>query len=269
VRLIVKTHAVIFFFSLGLLSLIMSCDDSTAVVNPYPQFANDIDGIAYAYSVDSVGNQIDIDTGITVSVEGDSLTAKTDSLGLWSIAGLPNGTYNLDFSKPGYGEKKLIGVPFVSSSTAGYFSGNITLYPIPTYSVAGITDSISISNGYVYVDGTFSGALPSHGYAEGYVFFGTSSAVSSNPNNYLAYTYAGSNIYSCSNNLPSNSTFAVCSDTATFLNDGFKSGDTVYAIAYGGSDANNAVGYIDPATNKAVFTSLNPAPSNVVSFVLP
>jgi len=102
----VKTYAVVFFFSLGLLSLLMGCDDSTAVVNPYPQLATDIDGFAYAYAVDTAGVEVDVDTGITVSVEGDSLTAKTDSIGLWSIAGLSNGSYNLDFSKPGYGEKK-------------------------------------------------------------------------------------------------------------------------------------------------------------------
>lgn len=48
---------------------------------------------------------------------------------------------------------------------------------------------------------------------------------------------------------------------------GFKSGDRVYVIGYGLSPIENA--YTDPLTNLVIYSGVNPAASNVVSFIMP
>lgn len=265
-----KIHVVGFIFFAGILFLIMGCGDSPPLTNLNPGLGGDLAG--YAYFIGPNGLESANDSGITVSVEGDSQATVTQSTGLWFISGLSNGYYNLDFSKPGYGLIKILGQKFVSGSL-GYTVASVTLYPIPTFSVARLSDSNSLDSatgqGSVDFYGTFSRGLPNisnNGLA--YIFFDTSAAVSSNPKNYLAYTFA-TNIVNPNDTITN---FYVNVDTATFQNEQFKSGQTIYAVAYGGNNSathENGIGYVDSTTGRYVFTGLDSIPSSIDSFSLP
>jgi hypothetical protein len=215
--------------------------------------------IGYVVLHDLNGFTLQEDTGITLAVEGGGYTivTNTDSAGEWEIAGLTTGSYNIIVSKSGFGTYKLLDFQFAGGGQAHI--GTIDLYQIPPLSVTGLSDSVA--DGALLINGSFSGTLPSAQNAHAYVFLGKSPTVSSDPGTYLTYLPV--------ENSSNGRTFSVNygNDTTRLLNAGFATGQTVYVVAYGSSF--NPIGYIDSTTNRAVFTGLNPVPSNLDSFTVP
>jgi len=251
-----KKSAVIFALIVWTLLSITGCNEN-------PESGSGLSGNlgGSAGLIDLNENQILNSSGITVSAEGTGFTTTSDSSGTWNITSLPQGTYNIVFSKSGFGTLILPDFQFVGGGQAS--AGQVYLYQIPTYSVKKLSDSISFDEfGDADYDITFnvsfSGSIPTDsGYTNAYVFFGTNSSVSSDSNNYLYYTEIGGN----------------AGDTSISQKEGYDlpeiliPGKKIYTIAYGGSYS--PIEYTNPITRKSSFSGLDPTPSNIDSFVVP
>ena len=85
-------------------------------------------------------------SGVTVSIQGTSISTITDSLGQWTINGVPTGSYTITETKQGYGMTEQQGFQFVGGSAYdlgtgsefGYESsvGSIPLVQPPNFGVA-------------------------------------------------------------------------------------------------------------------------------------
>jgi len=65
----------------------------------------------------------------TVKIDGDNLskTVTSDSSGKYTITGLSTGTYNLTFSKEGYGTHYIYGLPFIGGDSITEFVPSVHL----------------------------------------------------------------------------------------------------------------------------------------------
>ena len=52
-------------------------------------------------------------SGITVSIDNTTVTTQTGADGRWTLDSIPKGTYDISYSKPGYGTGKIMGVIIV------------------------------------------------------------------------------------------------------------------------------------------------------------
>ena len=49
-------------------------------------------------------------SGITVSIDNNTVTTQTGADGRWTLDSIPKGTYDISYSKPGYGTGKIMGI---------------------------------------------------------------------------------------------------------------------------------------------------------------
>jgi hypothetical protein len=217
-----------------------------------PSLSGDLIGYSYLYDVS--GYRSADNSGITVAVEGTSISAVSTSDGRWVLSSLTTGTYTIVFSKSGYGTRKSVGYQFVGGGQA-YF-GSMGLYQIPAYTVTGL--SATRSTGYVSISGTLTGTLPT-GSRYPRLFIATSPTVSSDPKNYI-FSY-GAIVSSTS------TTLSTSISTQALNSYGIYTGQTVYIVAYAESYSSGT--YIDLSTGGVYYPNLNPTPSNVVSVVVP
>jgi hypothetical protein len=101
-----------------------------------------------------------------------------------------------------------------------------------------------------------SGSLPTiHRYAR--LFISTSPTVSSDPKDYV-FTYTTN---------ATSTTVSASMDKSTFNAFGINSGLTAYIVAYGEGFGTGS--YVDLSTGRSYYPCINPAPSNVVSAIVP
>lgn len=219
----------------------------------------------------------------TITLWNDKTTSQTDASGVVvSIANLPgktfttsaNGqfrfedvpfdTYELVFTKAGYGTFKIFGLSHAKPSGSSGTTPVTTIVPaiqmgaqatttITTHSFTSTTFNGSPGVSYSY------GVSPSPSASNrGYVraFLSTSASVSNT--NYAAYSAVRSVLSS-----PANGGFSL-EELNGF---GFSSGQTVYIKLYGESFVSND--YTDPSTGKRVFPNLNATSATAISFIVP
>ena len=239
------------FYLILLLALpfFTSCKDDEPVEEP-PAKGN-IMGQVILY--DEFNNSVS-DSGMTVSVEGTSNFAVTDTGGNFTIAGVLLGNYTLTYEKPGFGTYKMYNVELVSRNQT------ITLGETPEL---GMKSKTSISNVTLAPSGT-----------DFFFFISTNPISSASTNHYYRMffaTYAGVNYKDYSNYSelftadvdPHINTFTA----SDFYAMGFISGDEIFARAYGESIYSNA--YDDSTLGYRVFPNINITTKPAVSFVLP
>jgi hypothetical protein len=195
-------------------------------------------------------------SGVTVSITNiTGKTTTTSADGSFRFEGLPFDSYDLEFSKSGYGTRKVFGFRHNSSSSS-----------LPTVQFGAISSTTVTS--FTIVSATYNGKpgvtyrystdpVPSSAnknYTR--VFLGTSASVSST--GYAAFAPLRS---SSNNDVEGGFT----ADELYAL--GFTSGQTVYLKIYGDSYQSNE--YEDPATDKTVFPNLNGNSPAAVSFIVP
>jgi hypothetical protein len=229
-----------------------------------PSLSGSMTGFVALHQSDGV--QEPSSDGVTVSVQGTSLSTTTDSTGKWTIDGITTGGYTVLYSKTGYGTMEQQNVQFSGGTD---FLGTTLMSQPPTFSV-GINPLSSAADTIGALEVFFSegGNLPS-GYG-GIVLIaaGANSNVSaSDPTKYLyslVASYYGSNSPS----------YLYKSDLYTA---GFKSGSTAYIVAYPLCEYNASgtgdlgeyySSYLDDATGRTVCTSLG-TPSNVIALTVP
>ncbi|GAB3642242.1 hypothetical protein [Spirosoma arcticum] len=217
----------------------------------------DITGFVTLY--DEFGTIKPKSDSMIVSLEGlqTAFPVRTRPEGRFIIANAFAGNYNLSYNKPGYGNYKQIGIAHAGGSPT--LVSPVTIWERSTTAPSNLTVAISGLN--LTLSGVTVPVQPV-GTAEVEqrrvrLFLGRDAQVS-----HLNYvTTMGQTT------VPPGGTGAFA---AKLLADdllAFKPGERVYVIAYGITALENA--YDDPDTKRKVYTGINPAPSNVVSFVLP
>ncbi len=210
-------------------------------------------GVSYLFDLNSV--KATDNSGITVTAEGTGISAVTGADGRWVLSQLTMGTYTLSASKVGYGTAKTIGYQFVGGGQSWY--GELSIGELPGFRVTGL--SAAPLTAAVQLTMTLTADARSYPRILR-VFYGNSANVSSDPR-----TYTSTAAYGLGNQQPS--TYVLGIGTSDLYSRGFRSGGTAYLVIFAEGGYYSA--YPDMSTNRNWYGSLNPTPSNVVSFVVP
>jgi len=162
-------------------------------------------------------------SGVSVSVEGTSKTAVTDSTGHWIIDSLTTGVYTIDISKATYGSTKIQNFQFIGGGTT--YLGDLSLSEVPNFQVSNLT--YTTGNGFIDVSGTLTLGSPQTTGRNILLFIGNSSNVSSTPANYLGVFNAFAN--------GSATTFTQRLTTANLTSLGIGTGSAAFIVAYSSS----------------------------------
>lgn len=223
-------------------------------------------------------------SGIQVSIEGTGYSAMTDSGGHYELDDVPGGTYDVHFSKPGYGDIRWFGMQVQGGGTSpvywyDYQPWHNVVFPtlfkqpdfVTTLRSVSLDDSLS---GYsnmkiVMLHGSFSGSSQPD-LLSIVIYFSHHANLSSKPGEYewLEPWTTGS---MCSWDTL-NHTFALPVGLSEYRNHGFASGDSVYFATYGGPAWGTGYpysDYYDPVHGVPVISSLNQTPSPVIGIKVP
>lgn len=218
-----------------------------------------IQGMILLY--DEEGNRQTDMSGVTVSIDNSTVSTKTGADGKWTLDSIPYGTYDISYSKDGYGTGKIMGIYHAATNHATTLIANSE--------AMAVNSSIAINNMVitpfnaaiqaagvtgVHIDPLFNNPSGKDKYVR--LFLSDNANVSST--NYLADVKIRTNGVSQQNDFNLTTRF--------FENLGFKKGQTIYVKGYG--DSFLADDYTDPLTNTTVFPSLSTKPSATVNFVL-
>ncbi len=234
-------------------------------------------------------------SGVQVKIEGTNFTAVSDDSGYYSFTGVPTGTYNVSFTKAGYGEVRWMSVTVTGGGNAPLIwqSGPYEFAPnfnVPTTQILFQIPNLIATLGSVYFKDT---TVVQYGPATALIARGTvtpdpsipqsndamvlfvshTSDVSDVPGHYNASYWRWEGMLSGTYPLypvdttTDNFTFAVPQGYLT----NFKSGDSIYVAAYGTSAYYGNVGgdYFNPILQQVVFTAINGTPSPVMGTVVP
>src|SRR2546430_1809785 len=70
---------------------------------------------------DTLGQALDDQSGVTVSLPGSSLSAQSDLSGKWNIQNVPPGIYSIYFSKDNFSSWKEWNIQFVGNGTYYFY----------------------------------------------------------------------------------------------------------------------------------------------------
>ncbi|MEI8074186.1 MAG: carboxypeptidase regulatory-like domain-containing protein [Bacteroidota bacterium] len=249
-------------------TLLLGCaknSDHHAIIVPDVIQANNtrgnIAGVIYLYDEDGIRMG---DNGyVTVSIDNSTVSTTTDASGKFQLDSIPAGTYDITYSRNGFGSGKIMGLYHAATNHA-------TTMITKNESMA-MNSTLAISNLVVQAFEPAVQQLGVNGFhivpvfdnpsgKEKWVhlFFSDNSGVDAS--NFQAETkikVSGSAAQLNNYNLTTN----------WFEGLGFQKGQTIYVKAYGDSFLADA--YTNPLTNQTVFPSLSTKPSNTVSFVIP
>lgn len=246
-----RNNFFIAFAALMCFLLLNGCikDEATA---PTPIVTGDLMGTVQLRN--ETGDYAANHSAVTVSVEGTNLSSQTDASGNYSIRGIEEGNKIIVFSKNGYGTFKEE-IRIYGNST-NRLTG-IDIFELPSFDAKNLTGSL-ITGGF-----ELKGSITNTSDAlRGLVIFAFSdSTVSSDPSKYL---YA--NLYGLGRN---DSLFTVRVWFSDLLQNGFKSGQKVYFVAYGTIGFISSASYWDPKTNKIIYNVLSKTPSNKINITIP
>jgi hypothetical protein len=218
----------------------------------------------FAILVKSNGGQPANRDSVTVTIDSTTFKAMTDSTGEWSIPGVTTGTYNLSFTRNGYSSNKSVQVQFTGGGTKDI--GTVYLCQAPSFSVKTLsqlstvrTDSTTAHLEVRLTDSTVAGPYMPYRI---FLFLGTDSSVSSDPEHYqsvISYTM------SFQNGIDSTT---IKLTPATFAANGYSAGNQVYIAAYTANAGTNNSSYLDPFTGRVVYTNLNASRSDVIKVIV-
>lgn len=219
---------------------------------PGPKLTGRLIGFISLVDVDGV-TQADL-SGVTVSITGTSISATSDASGKFILDGVETGTYEIVYSKTGYGTYKKQGFSFASGGTSSI--SLVKLGQIPNYTVTSITGTTSAAVS-ITVTGTVN-SVPS-GKTQYYVIYvgKTNDVTGTDPQKYLAYKYVavsgGGTSFSVSWTVSELRALGVISTSTP----------TLSFIAYATNGYSYAYYHLE--TNRNVEPTLSATPSNVFS----
>lgn len=220
-----------------------------------------IQGMIVLYDED--GNREANMSGVKVSIDNSSVSTQTRTDGKWTLDSIPYGTYDISYSKDGYGTGKIMGLyhaatnhatTVIAKNESMAVNSSIVISNLIITPFSGVIQAVGVSG--LHIDPVFDNPSGKNKFVR--LFFSDNPNVSSS--NYLAELKIKSN-GSASQMNDYNLT------TSYFEGLGFKKGQTIYVKGYG--DSFLADQYTNPLNNSTVFPSLSTQSSNTVSFVLP
>src|ERR1700749_458679 len=184
-----------------------------------PSLTGNLKGYISAY--DEYGGRILTNqSGDTVSIDGTTRKAVTDSTGLYTFTGLSTGAYTLSITKPGFGVNKIQNIQFVGGSSDTYRDSKIA--QASTSNLITLNDSIGPSTGNV----TIYGNVPFNVQARTFiVYVGDNASVNSSTSNYLVFYTKNIN--------PGVGKVSFVIPKTDLYDAGFTPGSTAYFAAYG------------------------------------
>lgn len=248
--------------------LIISCgknSDHHAITVPDVIQANNTRGniTGYIFLYDEDGTKLSDNGYVTVSIDNSTVSTTTDATGKFQLDSIPAGTYDISYTRDGFGTGKIMGLYHAATNHA---TTNITR----NESMA-MNSSLVISNVIVK---PFDAALAQLGVTGFHIvpvfdnpggkekwvhlFF------ADNPNVSFS-NFQGETKIKASGTATEMNNFNLT--TAVFESFGFSKGQTIYIKSYGDSFLADA--YTNPLTNQTIFPSLSTSSSPVVSFVIP
>jgi hypothetical protein len=242
---------------LGMLAL-AACDKDGDPVAPTPERTGAIAGTVLIQ--DSAGYAPD-HSGVSVGIEGTSLSTTSDRKGRWVISGVRAGVHTIVLSKQGYTTEYLIRQQFVGRDTLVVGPSNsvsissfvvqwLPFRRVATFTAQAIADT---SEGKVRISGSITSQAATQ-YVS--IMFGSSPTVSKVHGTYLAnlrlYTDGGGR-------------FGADIPGSWLHGQGFVAGSVLHIVAYPGGDR---VAY-DAPTDRWYFSNLIDAPSQVATVVMP
>ncbi|HET9135863.1 MAG TPA: carboxypeptidase-like regulatory domain-containing protein [Candidatus Kapabacteria bacterium] len=248
-------------------------DSSTTVVNSGSDVTGTLKGLIVLY--DSSGQLVSDKSGVRIELVGTNFSAVTDTGGLWMIENLPSRTYDLKFSKPGYGTL-LSQFQFLGGSTLWFTTTDypFTMEQPPTFAVildavisptVPIKDSFGLfhnQNGVIYYHYPIN--TPTNTY------IGNILISSRNPNLDLSDPSSYQQIYLPNRFYKYAADTVISGEVTLFYNaellSGFASGETVYFRAY--PYIYQLLYYYDMKTYTRVYASYGKS-SNVLSITMP
>ena len=210
--------------------------------------------------VDEFGVTLSDHSGIRVTTQNNFYDL-SDLTGNYQVNNLAAGSYDLKYEKAGYGTLKKFDIEVVPAANGGttIIEDVDSLAPVSSTVVSALTAQLNP------VDSTFTftcnvSPLPGTNYPRAFrLFFGNDANVS-----VASYEFTPVKKWVTTTATATITGF----ERADFYNNGFNSGDTIYAVAYGETIVSST--YLDPVSNTTVYPNLNEsAPSNVTQVILP
>ncbi|MGZ6555049.1 MAG: carboxypeptidase-like regulatory domain-containing protein, partial [Bacteroidia bacterium] len=208
----------------------------------------------YISTYDEFGGKILTNqAGDTVSIDGTTMKAITDSTGLYKFTGISTGQYTLSITKPGFGAGKIQNIQFVGGGDT-YRDAKIA--QPSTSNVLTLNDSIGPITGNVTVYGT----MPTNVQGRTFIIYvGNSAVVNSSTANYL--------IFYTKNVNPGAVKVSFVIPKTDLYDAGFAVGSTAYIAAYGVGSL-TASSYEDFTNGRTVFSTVSSTPA-IVSLIVP
>jgi hypothetical protein len=211
---------------------------------------------------DEEGSALPDNSGVKISIDNSTISTTTKADGKWQLDSIPFGTYDISYSKEGFGTGKIMGIyhaatnhstTVIAKSESMAVNSSIEITNLVVTPFKPGFEQLGVSG--VHIDPVFTNTSGKDKYVR--LFFSDNNSVSAT--SFLAETKVRSNgapLQQNNYNLT----------TSWFESLGFKKGQTIYVKAYG--DSFLADQYTDPLTNTTIFPSLSTKPSNAVSFIL-
>lgn len=231
----------------------------TSGQNELPGFSLKGNVVGFVSLFDEIGTRYATSDGMTVTVEGSNpeIKATSNADGKYELKDVPTGTYNLSFTRTGFGNFKRPSILHIGG-TAPTNLGNSNLWETAKTTVTNIT--VEIKGTSIILSGKATPVMPAGSSTRLQrrirFFFGKDDKV-----NHLNYFDTFNQLL-----VPpgGDGTFSYTLTNANISK--FKTGDKVFIICYGISPLENA--YTNPATNYVIYSGVNLEFSNVVSAVL-
>ncbi len=245
------------FSAITVVLLIAGCKGDTGPAGP--SLTGNMTGFVTLFQSD--GSGATDKSGVTVSIQGTSLSATTDSTGKWSMNGLTTGSYTVTYTKVGYGMTEQQGVQFVGGDEA-YFLGKILMSEPPNFSVSlDPIKTVADSNAFVV---WFKVNAMQWTEVYGLIAVGTDSNVNgADPTKYLFSTMSLVDNFL---GTPDTSAQEISISESTLQAAGFISGEPAYVVVYPLGTKYSS--YLDHTTGRTAYTSLG-APSSVIRLIVP
>jgi len=210
----------------------------------------DIKGIVQL--IDLEGKNSATNSGVTITIDGDTLSAQTNNDGGWSIQGINEGTRYLKFTKPGFATIEEYLVNVTAENEQIIFC---SMFQKPTYLIDSIYTDSSFSSTHLILKGKIKDSLCNYSRRVLFFFNSQPNVSSTYPNwKYVSTGWISKN---------SDTIFCVIGYSNLKINASFTSGTKVYTICYPDAFQTQRAYY-----SGAEFTSLGTS-SNVISFIVP
>lgn len=232
------------------------------IINTNAPKNNDIVGFVTLF--DEFGNRLPDNAGMKITIENTSpaIEATTDANGKFVLPLVKAGTYNLAYTKIGFGVFKRLSVTHAGGDLPTS-TGNNNLWQTAQTLISNVTAVAGVGD-TVIISGKSSPVQPAGTTTTFQRRFRMFFAKAPTAVTYLNYDATFNQILIPAPSSGSTGDWTIKLRTANFSP--LKAGDNINIIVYGISPLENA--YTDIQTNKIIYSGVNNVPSNVVNITL-